>query len=58
MPEAQKRVARLRQLAEEFRRIADEYADLDGALAGRLIEIVTELEQEAAELERDVPSES
>ena len=49
----QKRVARLRELAREFRRILKECTVFDGQLPERLREVIADLEEEADRLERD-----
>lgn len=50
------RIAKLRELAREVRRIAEEYAATDLALSKSLLQIVREFEEEAAALERDQTS--
>ena len=37
----------------EFRRLAEQYGPLDGQMAERLLDVVRELEEEVASLERD-----
>jgi hypothetical protein len=49
----QKRVARLRELAREFRRILQECTVFDGRLPEKLREVIADLEEEADRLERD-----
>jgi hypothetical protein len=49
----QKRIARLRELAREFRRILKECTVFDGRLPERLREVIADLEEEADRLERD-----
>jgi len=52
-PDQQKRIARLRELAREFRRILKECTVFDGRLPERLREVIADLEEEAERLERD-----
>jgi hypothetical protein len=47
-----RRIIKLRRLSQEFRRIAEEYGAVDHKLAERLREVIRELEEEAAALER------
>ena len=47
------RIANLRKMAMEFRRLAEQYGPLDRHMAERLLEVVRELEEEIASLERD-----
>ena len=47
------RIAKLRKMAREFRRLAEQYSPLDRHMAERLLEVVRELEEEVASLERD-----
>lgn len=49
----QKRIARLRELAREFRRILKECTVFDGRLPDKLREVIADLEEEADRLERD-----
>lgn len=49
----QKRVARLRELAREFRKILKECTEFDGGLPETLREVIADLEEEADRLERD-----
>jgi hypothetical protein len=49
----QKRIARLRELAREFRKILKECTVFDGRLPETLREVIADLEEEANRLERD-----
>jgi hypothetical protein len=49
----QKRIARLRELAREFRRILKECTVFDSRLPETLREVIADLEEEADRLERD-----
>jgi hypothetical protein len=51
-PDPQKRAERLRELAREFRRILNECSVFDSALPETLRQVIADLEEEAAELER------
>ncbi len=51
MHDRQKRVARLRELAREFRRILNECSVFDGGLTDTLREVIVDLEEEADKLE-------
>ena len=50
---ARERIANLRKMAREFRRLAEQYGPLDRHMAERLLDVVRELEEEVASLERD-----
>ena len=47
------RIANLRKMVGEFRRLAEQYSPLDRQMAERLLDVVRELEEEVASLERD-----
>jgi hypothetical protein len=47
------RIANLRKMAGEFRRLVEQYGPLDRQMAERLLDVVRELEEEVARLERD-----
>ena len=54
----QQRIARLRELAREFRRILNECTVFDGRLSETLREVIADLEEEAKRLERGPSSTS
>jgi hypothetical protein len=49
----QKRIARLRELARDFRRISNECTAFEGRLPEMLRAVIADVEEEANRLERD-----